>query len=119
MFYIALYCITALYFRYFITLKRLKFYRPRNFHVWNEIWTKRCDLPGDKYDGWQAVDATPQEKSSQIFQMGPAPLTAIKDGEVYAGFDTGFVFSEVNADRVTWVVEKDSGGDYVVQSKSF
>lgn len=49
--------------------------------------------------------------------MGPAPLTAIKDGEVYAGFDTGFVFSEVNADRVTWVVEKDDNDDYVIQSK--
>ena len=85
--------------------------------MWNEIWTKRGDLPEDKYDGWQAVDATPQEESSQIYQMGPAPLSAIKDGEVYAGFDTGFVFSEVNADRVTWVVEKDDNDDYVIQSK--
>ena len=48
--------------------------------------------------------------------MGPAPLTAIKEGEVYAGFDTGFVFSEVNADRVTWVVKKDEDDDYIIQS---
>ena len=48
--------------------------------------------------------------------MGPAPLTAIKEGEVYAGFDTGFVFSEVNADRVTWVVKKDENDEYKIQS---
>ena len=48
--------------------------------------------------------------------MGPAPLTAIKEGEVYAGFDTVFVFSEVNADRVTWVVKKDEDDDYIIQS---
>ena len=86
-----------------------------NFHVWNEIWTKRGDLPGNKYDGWQAVDATPQEESSQIYQMGPAPLNAVKEGEVYAGFDTGFVFSEVNADCVTWVMKKDESDEYVLQ----
>jgi hypothetical protein len=48
--------------------------------------------------------------------MGPAPLNAVKEGEVYAGFDTGFVFSEVNADTVTWVVKKDEMGEYVLQS---
>ena len=34
----------------------------RNFHVWNESWFRRPDLP-DGYDGWQAHDATPQELS--------------------------------------------------------
>ena len=34
----------------------------RNFHVWNEAWFKRPDLPAG-HDGWQAVDATPQERS--------------------------------------------------------
>ncbi len=48
--------------------------------------------------------------------MGPAPLNAVKDGEVYAGFDTGFVFSEVNADCVTWVVKKDENSEYILQS---
>jgi hypothetical protein len=62
------------------------------------------------------VDATPQEKSSQLYQMGPAPLTAVKEGEVYAGFDAGFVFSEVNADIVTWVVKKDKNDEYIIQS---
>ena len=35
----------------------------RNFHVWNDCWMKRPDLPSG-YDGWQVVDATPQETSS-------------------------------------------------------
>ncbi|NWH82734.1 TGM1 glutamyltransferase, partial [Piaya cayana] len=34
-----------------------------NFHVWNDCWMKRPDLPSG-YDGWQVVDATPQETSS-------------------------------------------------------
>lgn len=86
--------------------------------MWNEIWSKRKDLPGDKYDGWQAVDSTPQEESNQIYQTGPSPLTAIKDGEVYAGFDTGFIFSEVNADCVVWAVKLNYHGEYVMQSMS-
>lgn len=34
----------------------------RNFHVWNDCWMARPDLPTG-YGGWQAVDATPQETS--------------------------------------------------------
>ena len=33
-----------------------------NFHVWNEVWMTRPDLP-EGYDGWQVIDATPQEAS--------------------------------------------------------
>ena len=33
-----------------------------NFHVWNDAWMSRPDLPPG-YGGWQAVDATPQETS--------------------------------------------------------
>ncbi|XP_063205953.1 protein 4.2-like isoform X3 [Chroicocephalus ridibundus] len=32
------------------------------FHVWNECWMARADLPPG-YNGWQALDATCQEKS--------------------------------------------------------
>lgn len=78
-----------------------------NFHVWNEAWFKRRDLPKG-YDGWQAVDATPQEESGGIMRCGPAPLKAIKEGEIFVGQDTNFLFGEVNADRVYWKVNKDS-----------
>jgi transglutaminase 1 len=33
-----------------------------NFHVWNEVWMTRPDLPPG-YGGWQIIDATPQEAS--------------------------------------------------------
>jgi len=34
-------------------------------------------------------------------------LKAIKEGEIYIGYDSGFVFGEVNADRMTWVCKTD------------
>ncbi|XP_062835319.1 protein-glutamine gamma-glutamyltransferase E isoform X2 [Anolis carolinensis] len=78
-----------------------------NFHVWNEAWFTRSDL-GAKYNGWQILDATPQELSSNIFQCGPASLVAIKEGDVDLGYDCPFVFAEVNADEVTWILDKDT-----------
>lgn len=65
---------------------------------------KRPDLKaGKEYDGWQAIDATPQEKSTLskfvtgLFQCGPAPLAAIKRKDLNASYDVQFIFSEVNA----------------------
>lgn len=80
-----------------------------NFHVWNEVWMARRDLPSG-YGGWQAIDATPQETSGGIFCVGPASVTAIKQGLVTLPYDTGFVFAEVNADRINWV--RDESGSY-------
>ena len=34
-----------------------------NFHVWNEAWMTRDDLPDPSYGGWQVIDSTPQEES--------------------------------------------------------
>uniref|UniRef100_A0A8B9PCH5 protein-glutamine gamma-glutamyltransferase n=1 Tax=Apteryx owenii TaxID=8824 RepID=A0A8B9PCH5_APTOW len=73
-----------------------------NFHVWNESWFVRRDL-GSFYDGWQVLDATPQERSKGIFQCGPASTRAIKEGDVNLDYDSSFVFAEVNADYVTWI----------------
>ncbi|KGL79522.1 Protein-glutamine gamma-glutamyltransferase 6, partial [Tinamus guttatus] len=73
-----------------------------NFHVWNESWFIRRDL-GSFYDGWQVLDATPQERSKGIFQCGPASTRAIKEGDVNLDYDSSFVFAEVNADYVTWI----------------
>ncbi|XP_075256840.1 protein-glutamine gamma-glutamyltransferase K-like isoform X2 [Convolutriloba macropyga] len=83
-----------------------------NFHLWNEMWTKRPDLP-DGCDGWQALDATPQEMSDGCFQAGPASLNAIKSGAVYLPYDARFIFAEVNADRVYW--REDSDGNYRIK----
>lgn len=79
-----------------------------NFHVWNEVWMKRTDLPSG-FDGWQAIDSTPQEQSQGIFRCGPCPLKAIREGDVYLPFDSKFLYAEVNADEVYWVVKKVDG----------
>ncbi|NXL86607.1 TGM4 glutamyltransferase, partial [Alectura lathami] len=92
-----------------------------NFHVWNDVWMKRKDLPSG-FDGWQAIDSTPQEQSQGIFQCGPSPVKAIQEGDVYLPFDCKFVYAEVNADKVYWrVTEKNGRNKYVklgVESQS-
>ncbi|XP_015263909.1 PREDICTED: protein-glutamine gamma-glutamyltransferase 5-like [Gekko japonicus] len=77
-----------------------------NFHVWNECWMARRDLPVG-YGGWQVLDATPQERSDGLYRCGPAPVAAIREGDVQHRYDAPFVFSMVNADRVAWLL---SGG---------
>ncbi|XP_040568982.1 hemocyte protein-glutamine gamma-glutamyltransferase [Lepeophtheirus salmonis] len=78
-----------------------------NFHVWNDVWMSRPDL-SHGYGGWQAIDATPQESSNGLYRCGPSPLLAIKRGEVQFGFDTRFIYSEVNADVCHFVVDPTS-----------
>ncbi|XP_061486117.1 uncharacterized protein LOC133386476 [Rhineura floridana] len=75
-----------------------------NFHVWNECWMARRDLPPGN-DGWQVLDATPQERSNGLYCCGPAPVTAIREGDVHLRHDAPFVFSMVNADRVAWLLD--------------
>ncbi|XP_043465051.1 annulin-like [Leptopilina heterotoma] len=72
-----------------------------NYHVWNEVWMKRLDL-GTQYSGWQAIDATPQALSPNIFRCGPTSIYAVKNGEILKSYDTAFLFAEVNADVVFW-----------------
>ncbi|XP_032074303.1 protein-glutamine gamma-glutamyltransferase E-like [Thamnophis elegans] len=88
-----------------------------NFHVWNEGWFARSDL-GRTYNGWQILDATPQERSSGIFQCGPASLMAVKEGDVDLVYDTPFVFGEVNADRVTWLYNPRTGEKKLIYSET-
>ncbi|XP_054625205.1 protein-glutamine gamma-glutamyltransferase K [Dunckerocampus dactyliophorus] len=72
-----------------------------NFHVWNDCWMARPDLP-DGHGGWQAIDSTPQETSQGTFRCGPASVMAIRSGQVYLKHDTPFVFAEVNSDKIYW-----------------
>ncbi|KAG9329935.1 hypothetical protein JZ751_028506 [Albula glossodonta] len=72
-----------------------------NFHVWNDCWMARPDLPPGM-GGWQAVDSTPQETSQGTFRCGPASVTAIRNGQVFHKHDTPFVFAEVNSDKIYW-----------------
>ncbi|XP_053402717.1 hemocyte protein-glutamine gamma-glutamyltransferase-like [Mercenaria mercenaria] len=75
-----------------------------NFHVWNDVWLARPDLPPG-YGGWQAIDATPQETSEGVYCMGPMSLLAVKRGEVFYPYDGRFLFAEVNADKVYWQMD--------------
>ncbi|XP_070710439.1 protein-glutamine gamma-glutamyltransferase 6 [Pempheris klunzingeri] len=76
-----------------------------NFHVWVEGWMKRPDLKrGDSYDGWQVLDPTPQELSGGVHCCGPTPVAAILQGDTDLKYDVPFVFSEVNADIVKWMI---------------
>uniref|UniRef100_A0A4W6EXP6 Protein-glutamine gamma-glutamyltransferase 2 n=1 Tax=Lates calcarifer TaxID=8187 RepID=A0A4W6EXP6_LATCA len=76
-----------------------------NFHVWVEGWMRRPDLADDgKYDGWQVLDPTPQEMSDGLYCCGPAPVKAILNGDTHLKYDVPFVFAEVNADCVDWLV---------------
>lgn len=78
-----------------------------NFHVWNEVWMARKDLPPG-YGGWQAIDATPQETSDGFYQVGPCSVLAVKKGEIGYMYDSPFVFAEVNADIIHWKEDPES-----------
>ncbi|KAM6160938.1 protein-glutamine gamma-glutamyltransferase 4 [Erethizon dorsatum] len=83
-----------------------------NFHVWTEAWMRRVDLPPGN-DGWQVVDGTPQELSQGLYCCGPSPVAAIRRGNIFMGYDTKFVFSEVNADKLVWLVRTVGGREKV------
>lgn len=48
-----------------------------------------------------------------VFQCGPCSLTALKKGVVYLPYDAKFVFAEVNADKVEWLVKEEHGEEQV------
>lgn len=53
----------------------------------------RKDLGGALTNpAWQVIDATPQEKSDNIFRMGPANIAATKKGDVNLPFDMPFLY---------------------------
>ncbi|RWS14443.1 Hemocyte protein-glutamine gamma-glutamyltransferase-like protein, partial [Dinothrombium tinctorium] len=78
-----------------------------NFHAWTEVWMKRTDLPNG-YGGWQAIDATPQERSDGLSQAGPVSLFAVRTGEISKKFDTAFAYGEVDGILVHWHRNKSS-----------
>ncbi|XP_051955704.1 protein-glutamine gamma-glutamyltransferase 2-like [Xyrauchen texanus] len=77
-----------------------------NFHVWVESWMTRSDLALG-YEGWQASDPTPQHRSDGAFCCGPAPVRAIKEGELTFKYDVPYLFAEVNADVVEYIKLRD------------
>ncbi|KAK7916400.1 hypothetical protein WMY93_012161 [Mugilogobius chulae] len=78
-----------------------------NYHCWAEAWMIRPDLKKAEFNGWQAFDPTPQERSERVYCCGPVPVRAIKEGELRSRYDAPFVFAEVNADVVTYMKKQD------------
>ncbi|NWV10819.1 EPB42 protein, partial [Ptilonorhynchus violaceus] len=76
------------------------------FHVWNECWMARTDLPPE-YSGWQALDATCQEKSKGPSFCGPAPVHAIKEGDTQVDYDVCYFFAAINAKCQVWIQKAD------------
>ncbi|NXY21915.1 EPB42 protein, partial [Atrichornis clamosus] len=76
------------------------------FHVWNECWMARADLLPE-YSGWQALDATCQEKSKGPSFCGPAPVHAIKEGDTQVDYDVCYFFAAVNAKCQVWIQKAD------------
>jgi len=112
-----------------------------SFHVWNEMYFDRpefdyaaCNAMGQRKgcaDGWQAVDATPQETSkggsgldpnTAYYQMGPAsiklllknkdPVCPYNSDTKYGCFDNEFVLSEVNSNVHMWIKTDDATKEY-------
>ncbi|XP_043086032.1 protein-glutamine gamma-glutamyltransferase K-like [Puntigrus tetrazona] len=77
-----------------------------NYHVWNEAWMTRPDLPSG-FGGWQVVDSTPQLTSQGFSRCGPTSVAAIRTGQTFLKHDVPFVFAEVNNDRVYWQQRND------------
>ncbi|KAG7214894.1 hypothetical protein INR49_005163 [Caranx melampygus] len=77
-----------------------------NFHCWVESWMRRDDLPKGN-DGWQVLDPTPQELSDGEYRCGPCPVIALKEGNMKMKYDAPFIFAEVNADMIFWIVKPD------------
>lgn len=67
---------------------------------------KRPDLLPEN-NGWQVLDPTPQEKSDGVYCCGPAPVKAILNGNTDLKYDVPFVYAEVNADCIDWLVKAD------------
>ena len=68
---------------------------------------RRPDLYNNKYDGWQVIDATPQQDSGGLVRVGPTPLKAVHDSDIFIEYDVPFVLAEVNADDIVWEAENE------------
>ncbi|XP_050169790.1 protein 4.2-like [Myiozetetes cayanensis] len=76
------------------------------FHVWNECWMARAELPPE-FSGWQALDATCQEKSKGPSFCGPTPVHAIKEGDTEVDYDVCYFFAAINAKCQVWIQKAD------------
>lgn len=48
-----------------------------------------------------------------VYQLGPVPLSAIKQGEVNVPYDGKFAFAEVNGDEVKWRIDENGKSNVI------
>lgn len=65
------------------------------------------------YIGWQVIDATPQEPSDGRYRLGPAPLTAIRKGQLDIPYDTRFIFTETCAQVCHFIEDEKNTNGYL------
>lgn len=53
-----------------------------------------------------------------VFTCGPASVKAIKQGKLYLGFDTRFLFAEVNGDRIHWTIDAEGNMEAIAEEKT-
>lgn len=83
-----------------------------NFHVWNDVWMQRPDLP-QGYSGWQIIDSTPQEEAEAVYHCGPASVEAVRRGEVGFQYDTPFMYCQLNAELCHFQEEENSEWGFI------
>uniref|UniRef100_A0A672NRW0 Protein-glutamine gamma-glutamyltransferase K n=1 Tax=Sinocyclocheilus grahami TaxID=75366 RepID=A0A672NRW0_SINGR len=92
----------------FEPIEHLNRYSVWNYHVWNEVWMTRPDLPSG-FEGWQVVDSTPKLTSQDNLRC-PISVAAIRSGQVQ--HDTPLLFAGVNSDKVYW--QREANEDFAV-----
>ena len=50
-----------------------------------------------------------------MFTCGPASVKAIRQGELFYGYDTKFMFAEVHGDRVHWTLDQEGNMSPIAQ----
>ncbi len=63
-------------------------------------------------DNVLALHTTLEKYFVDMYQLGPASVEAVRRGDVGLGFDTAFVFTEVNADVFVYVPDAESSWGY-------
>lgn len=75
----------------------------RHYSVWSSVcW--RLNLKPRKVFIQNSLTSCICPLTVGVYCCGPCPVKAVREGEVGMKYDALFVFSEVNADMVYWIV---------------
>ncbi|CAF3862778.1 unnamed protein product [Rotaria sp. Silwood1] len=75
----------------------------RPWHVWNECWIRRDDLP-ESNSGWQVIDSSFIEYNTNIRHTGPCSVVALKSATLNLKWDTINIYHVLNGSKTYWLV---------------